>query len=224
MIIKHYNSRTAQTENNSELELVKIELELKNTKAIAQVKSASIALNTALFVNNIHQVRLKPLWKTLPGKLIQSFSIFRFSGPKSGKLIQLGYCLGWVFQRSVLCLELDFGWVFQKSLYDLPWKWPIRVKWVSELLNREHHFDCWSLVGSWSHERLFWNLLSYQIFSRQVRSSAKDRWHVKITNVRFLGLKWRWSWSLLFFKLDLDFYNFHQKIRNKKLQFLVSLL
>ena len=56
MIIKHYNSRTAQTENNSELELVKIELELKNTKAIAQVKSASIALNTALFVNNIHQV------------------------------------------------------------------------------------------------------------------------------------------------------------------------
>ena len=35
MIIKHYNSRTAQTENNSELELVKIELELKNTKAIA---------------------------------------------------------------------------------------------------------------------------------------------------------------------------------------------
>ena len=59
MIIKHYNSRTAQTENNSELELVKIELELKNTKAIAQVKSASIALNTALFVNNIHQVMLK---------------------------------------------------------------------------------------------------------------------------------------------------------------------
>ena len=60
MIIKHYNSRTAQTENNSELELVKIELELKNTKAIAQVKSASIALNTALFVNNIHQVRFNP--------------------------------------------------------------------------------------------------------------------------------------------------------------------
>jgi len=55
MIIKHYNSRTAQTENNSELELVKIELELKNIKAISQVKSASIALNTALFVNNIHQ-------------------------------------------------------------------------------------------------------------------------------------------------------------------------
>ena len=59
MIIKHYNSRTAQTENNSELELVKIELELKNTKAVAQVKSASIALNTALFVNNIHQVMFK---------------------------------------------------------------------------------------------------------------------------------------------------------------------
>ena len=64
MIIKHYNSRTAQTENNSELELVKIELELKNTKAIAQVKSASIALNTALFVNNIHQVliRVRGIW------------------------------------------------------------------------------------------------------------------------------------------------------------------
>ena len=56
MMIKHYNSRTAQTENNSELELVKIELELKNTKALSQVKSPSITLNTAVFVNNIHQV------------------------------------------------------------------------------------------------------------------------------------------------------------------------